>query len=114
MTTIPFSLGHVWAGFAEGHGMLRGDGPDLVIEYQIKDSLFGVLRGAPKTLRLPLTQIDSVSLRKGWFGGRTLVLQAKSLAAVAAIPTAEKGCVEFKIAKCDRAAAEQFVERAYE
>lgn len=55
------------AGFGEVGGMLSFDGQDLVVEFQTRDSLLGLLKGRPQTLRVPLHTIDEVRTGRGWF-----------------------------------------------
>lgn len=55
------------AGFGEVGGMLSFDGQDLVVEFQTRDSLLGLLKGKPQTLRVPLHTIDEVRTGRGWF-----------------------------------------------
>lgn len=112
MTSIPFSFPARLMGLLETSGLIHGEGPDLVVEYRNKYGC--AFYGAPQIVRVPLTQIESVSLRRGWFGSARLVVQTKSLAAVSKLPESDHGRVEFKIAKRDRQAAEKFVDRSYE
>ena len=55
------------AGFGEVGGMLSFDGQDLVVEFQTRDSLLGLLKGKPQTLRVPLHAIEEVRTGRGWF-----------------------------------------------
>jgi len=55
------------AGFGEVGGMLSFDGQDLLVEFQTRDSLLGLLKGRPQTLRVPLHTIDDVRTGRGWF-----------------------------------------------
>jgi hypothetical protein len=114
MMTVPFTIPHLYGCLAECHGLLRGEGNHLVLEFQVQDNIFGWIRGSPKIARVPLSELESVELRKGWFRDSILVIAAKSLASVAALPGSRQGRIELKIAKKDKAAAEQFVNSAYE
>lgn len=55
------------AGFGEVGGMLSFDGQDLVVEFQTRDALLGLLKGRAQTLRVPLQTIDEVRSGHGWF-----------------------------------------------
>src|SRR5258705_724325 len=98
MISVPFTIPHLYGCLAECHGLLRGDGNHLVLEFQVQDNIFGLIRGSPKIVRLPLTELESVELRKGWFRDSNLVIAAKSLASVAALPGSRQGRVELRIA----------------
>jgi hypothetical protein len=114
MTSVPFTIPNLCWYLAECQGVLRGEGNCLVFEYQVQDNFGGWFRAAPKIVRLPLAELESVELRKSWFRASDLVITAKSMAAVAAVPGSRQGRIELRIAKKDRRAAEAFVESAYE
>ena len=114
MTSVPFTIPRLYGCLAECHGLLRGEANDLVLEFQVQDNFFGWIRGSPQTVRLPLSELESVELRKAWFRDSNLVIAAKSLSAVAAVPGSRQGRIELRIAKKDRGLAEQFVAGAYE
>jgi hypothetical protein len=114
MNTVPFTIPTLLGGLAECHGILRGEGSCLVLEFQTQDNLFGWFRSSPKIVRLPLDQIDAIELQTGWLKATNLVIKAKSLSAVAPVPGSRQGRIELRIAKKDRPAAEQFVAGAYE
>jgi hypothetical protein len=112
MTSVPFKL-HVYGGLAECHGLIRPDGDCLVLEFQVQDNLFGFIRGKPKSVRVPLADLDSVELRGRWFK-RTLVIKARSLMLLAGVPGSKQGHVNLEIAVVDVPAAEQLVAGVYE
>lgn len=114
MTSVPFTIPKLCWGMAECQGILRGEGNCLLFEYQVQDNFAGWFRGSPKIVRLPLAELESVELRKGWFRATDLVITAKSMAAVAAVPGSRQGRIELRIAKKDIKAAEAFVDSAYE
>lgn len=112
MTSVPFTMS-VYGGFGECQGLLRPDRDGLLLEYQVQDNLFHVLRGRPKSIRISLADLESVEL-KGRFFGRTLVLQARSLMSLAQVPNSKQGRVELTIARPDVPAAERLVAGVYE
>lgn len=114
MTSVPFTIPNLCWCLAECQGVLRGEGNNLVFEFQVQDNFAGWFRSSPKIVRLALADLESVELRKGWFRATDLVITAKSMAAVAAMPGSRQGRIELRIAKKDRKAAEAFVESAYE
>ena len=112
MTSVPFTMS-VYGGMAECQGLIRPDGDSLLLEYQVQDNLFHILRGRPRSVRIPLADLEAVELRGGWFG-RTLVIQARSLMALAQVPNSKQGRVELTIARADVQAAERLVTGVYE
>lgn len=114
MANVPFTVPNLYGCLAECHGLLRGEGPSLVLEFQVQDNVFGWVRGRPKTISVPLAELESIELRKRWMCGADLVITAKSLTSVASVPGSRQGRIQLRINKDDMRAAEQFVASAYE
>jgi hypothetical protein len=114
MSSVPFTVPHLYGGFADCHGLLRGEGGHLILEFQVQDNLFGWIRGSPKTVRVPLADLESIELKPRWLRSSDLVIVAKSLSAVAAVPGSRQGRIRLRIAKNDLPMAERFVAAAYE
>ncbi len=118
MNTVPFSLGNLYAGFGECEGMLHDEGEYLAFEFQVKDSVAGIFKSGIRKVRVPLKDLVSVTLSKGWFGttwtGVTIVLQAARLETFQEIPGASHGKIELAIARKDRDAAERLVAGLHE
>ncbi len=113
MDTIPFTLSNVFAGFGEGDGLLHNEGTHLCLEYQVKDGIVGVLKSDIKQLRIPIEDVVSVTLTKGWFGtnwlGVKIVIQCARMDAFQDMPGTGPGRIELSISGKDHDAAEEFV-----
>lgn len=107
-TRVPVTLGDLYGGFAKATGLLILDGENLILEYQIKDELFGALKGKPRSFRIPLNVLDSVEYKKNLFGTK-LMIRVLRLRDLEGIPNSEKGEVKLKISRKDRLQAEAFV-----
>ncbi len=112
MTSVPFKQ-HIYGGLAECQGLIRPEDDALVLEFQTQDNFFGVIRGEPKSVRIPLADLESVELRGRWFK-RTLVIRARSLMSLAGLPGSKQGRVDLEIARADVLAAERLVAGVYE
>jgi hypothetical protein len=111
--TLPFSIPGLYRGLGACHGLLRDEGTHLCLEFQVQDNLLGIVRTGPTTVRIPIKDLQSVELQKGWFS-TTLVLQAGSLQAVGQVPGSRQGKIELVIDKRDRPLAEEMVAGLYE
>jgi len=111
MNVVAVSLGSQYGGLAEGDGMLRDEGDHLVLEYQIKEALFGgVLKSHVREARIPRDTISSVILRRTWLGLKTeLVIQTTRMTPVAEIPGMSRGQLILGVEAKDRLAAEKLV-----
>jgi hypothetical protein len=114
MASVPFTI--QYGGFMECHGLVRGEGDCLVVEYQSQDRVCGLFRRRARSVRVPLADLEAVELRRdGWFGRRKqLVIRAKSMLALESVPGSRQAELALDIARRDQAAAEQFVAGLYE
>jgi hypothetical protein len=105
--SLPFSFANVYEGFAKAKGILRVDENALILEFEIKDNLFGVLKSGIKEVIIPIQYIDSVTLNKSWL--RTaLVVRVQSLKLLGHIPKHNQGQIWLYISRNNRDIASQF------
>jgi hypothetical protein len=113
MNTVPFALDKIWAGFGKGGGLLRDEGTHLCLEFQLEDAVVGAFKSGVKQVRVPLKDLVSVTLTKGWFGqkwaGVRIVIQAARMDVLQDMPTASQGRIELSVSRKDYDAAEKFV-----
>jgi hypothetical protein len=113
MNSVPFTIEQLMCGFAQAHGLIHDDGDAVRIEFQIVDKILKSIKSKVDKVRLPLDQLESVSLEKSWLGTK-IIVQAKRLELVEKIPGATGGRIELKIARKDRSLAAKFVEELHE
>jgi hypothetical protein len=118
MNAVPFTLGHLYAGLGQCEGLLRDEGDNVCLEFQVKDAVAGIIKTGVRELRIPLKDLVSVTLTKGWLGntwlGVKITLQAARLETLKDMPGASQGRLELSIARKDRDAAERFVAGLHE
>jgi hypothetical protein len=118
MNSVPFTLGRLYGGFGQCDGLLRDEGDQLALEFQIKDAIAGVLKTGVRQARIPISDLVSVTLTKGWLGttwlGVTITLQAARMETFKDLPGAAPGRLELRVARKDTAAAERFVAGLHE
>jgi hypothetical protein len=101
---VTFQTDKAYGGFAEVQGQMRYEGDALVLEFQVKDSLFGALKSGVKELVLPLATLEDLSFKKGWFRHR-MTIRTRSMADLSDLPGADGSILVVKIAKSDADAA---------
>ncbi|MGO9464461.1 MAG: hypothetical protein ACLQIB_46875 [Isosphaeraceae bacterium] len=108
MSVVPVALPSHYQGLAESSGLLRDDGGDLVLEYQSKDAVVGILKSGVRQARIPRDMIASVAIEIGWFGlGTKVVIQTTSMQPIADVPGMDRGRLVLGVARKDRASAER-------
>jgi hypothetical protein len=116
MNVVPFTF--QTGGFSdfvyEGRGLLKDEGDYLTLEFQQQDVWFGAFKSAVQSIRVPVNEIVSLELTKGWLGAYSLcaplMLQTTNMQLLDDLPAASQGRVRLKIARKDIEAAERFVE----
>lgn len=101
---VPFTTDKAYGGFAEVKGQMRFEADELVLEFQVKDSLFGALKSGVKELALPLDALEDLVFKKGWFSHR-LTVRTRSMSDLGEIPGADGSTLVVKVAKKDGDAA---------
>ena len=117
MNTVPFSL-NVFGGLGACYGLLKHEENHLSLEFQTHDAVVGILKSDVQHVRIPLNDLVSITLTKGWLGtnwlGIKLVIQTTSLDTLKDVPGMSQGRIELSIAKKDVEDAEEFLEDFYD
>ncbi len=112
MSTVPFTV-DLFGGLGQCEGLLRDEGDHVALEFQSADTIAGILKSGVRQVRVPIKELVSVTLTKGWLGsswlGVKIVLQAASMQTFQDVPGMSQGRVELSITRKDRDAAERFV-----
>jgi hypothetical protein len=110
MNAVPFHYDELYGGLADCRGLIRLEGKYLCLEFQVKDSVVGVLKSDVKLVHIPIRDLSFVRLERRWFGFVTkLSIQADKLESVKDIPGMTQGRLVLGIARCDRTLAERLV-----
>ena len=96
MESLPFRLPEVFEGIVHSEGVLRSEADALILEFQMKDGLFGVIKSDVRKVAIPFYRIEDVVLRSNPF--RTdLYIRINSVEGVADIPGYREGRVRLRI-----------------
>ena len=111
MKLVPFSIGDIWAGFGECKGLLKDEGDNLLLEFQITDSVTGILKSDVKAVRVARDDLVGVTVTRGWLGkswlGIKIIIQTSDMETLKEVPGMSQGRVELKIARKDADDAEK-------
>jgi hypothetical protein len=102
MNAVPFKIDHVFGGLGECHGLLRQEGKLLVLEFQVQDSVLNVIKGAVKSVEIPLADVARIQLRRRWLGfSNTLEVQLSRMDIGEQIPAMKHGLLTLSIRRRD-------------
>jgi len=105
MDSVPFSC-DAFGGLGEVQGIARLEQDGLLLQYQTRDSVLGVLRTGMRTAHVPIRTVVNARFRSGWFWLMPYVeVRVSDLQAVAEIPSSEGGRLKLRVAFGDRADA---------
>lgn len=99
--SIPFYNDEIYAGFAVQNGLIHVDSNFLTLEFVTKDAVFKVVTTGLQTIKIPLSGIQSIDFKKGFFSSK-INITTKSLKYLANIPGNESNSLTLKIKKKDR------------
>jgi hypothetical protein len=106
--SLQFSINDAYQGLAVVNGIVQTSETELILEYETKDAVVGVVKSGIKRVRIPDDQLASVALKAGWFSTK-LLIRTKGMAALAGVPGNEAGQVVLRVARKDRRAAAELV-----
>ncbi|HEY9639566.1 MAG TPA: hypothetical protein V6C57_03740 [Coleofasciculaceae cyanobacterium] len=109
LLSLQFTLPETYGGFVETSGIAELDEQDLLLEFQFRDGLLGVLKSEIKTVAIPFSSLAAVRLHKGW-SRTTLFIQVKPSLALRTIPMQAEGWLELRLARKDTAIAEAWLD----
>ncbi len=96
MDSIPVRFPEIYEGLADAEGVLRISSEALTLEYQVKDTLVGVVKSGVSTAVIPFDRIDEVDFRSNFF--RTAInIRVSSMQIVGDVPGAKQGKIILKI-----------------
>lgn len=96
--TLPFKTDGAYSGFANVEGMLHVERNHLVLEFEIKDSLFGALKSGTKELKIEYADLRRMTYQRSLFKSR-LEISVKSVRILSRFPAAKDGQISLKIAR---------------
>ena len=105
---VPFSFPDVYQGFASGGGIATANEAGLTLEFQVKDGFFGVIKSGVRKVTVPLSELQSVVFKEGWFRNR-LLIKVRSMTILADVPGNDVGQVELRVARSEARAAQALV-----
>ncbi len=110
MTSLPFKITGVLTDFADSEGIARLDSDGLVLEFQIKDNVLGLLKSAPREVRIPFGDLAEASFKRGFFSG-AIRLRARRLTILASIPGSNASELILTCKRRDRPVAQDLASR---
>lgn len=83
--SLPFSIKHVFSGFARIYGVLKLEEHTIVLEFQTVDNLVKVLKSDIKNITIAIDNIEEIDFKKSIWGNK-LTLRVSSLNDIKDIP----------------------------
>ena len=105
---LSFSVPDTHGGLSTTTGLLKIEQDCLALQFETKDSIFGLLKSSPGTIRLPYEEIDEINFRPNrWLGGK-LTIYVDSLEALQQIPWSDANRLVVRTARRENDRAARF------
>ena len=98
---LPFSIDDDNTGLTEVEGLLHPEQEGLRLEWQVKDAVFGIIKGKTKSIHIPFEEIGDAAFKSS-FWGTSLTLRLNSLQMASQVPHAKGGRIKLKVKRRDR------------
>lgn len=98
--SIPIKLSDSFEGFAESKGLLLLKNGKVIIQFQTKDAILGMVKSDLKTVEIPLENLIEISYKKSIFGNK-LILLVDNLSFVKQLPSSDSNEIVLSIARKD-------------
>ena len=106
--SVPFTFTDLYGGFAEGTGIARLDPAGLILEFEVKEALFGLLKSDVRQVMIPTTEMASIDLAKGWLRTK-IIVRTNSLRTASEVPGSQGAEIVLCVARKHRALAQELV-----
>jgi hypothetical protein len=98
--SIPIKLSDSFEGFAESKGLLLLKNGAIIIQFQTKDAILGMVKSDLKNVDIPLENLIEISYKKSIFGNK-LILLVDNLSFVELLPSSDSNEIVLSIARKD-------------
>lgn len=103
---LHFTTVEAYHGLAEVSGMLRLERKKLILEYQVKDALVGMIKSDPKELQIPFDNLLEVEYKLNWVLSR-FKLHINSMHILGKFPVGKDGVITLKIKRKQKKTAQE-------
>jgi hypothetical protein len=100
---LHFKINEVYQGLAKAEGIMYTDEKALILEYEVKDSMFGVIKSDPKKLVIPIALISNVRFSSNFLLSR-FKFDVNDLKLLSKFPGAKEGRVKLAIKRRNKEA----------
>jgi hypothetical protein len=93
-----------YQGLAQANGILAVKEEGLLVEFEVKDSLVGVIKSGVKSVMIPYEEVISVEVKSNIFRSK-MTIQVGQLGLLEGLPNTERGELKIAFRKKDKAMA---------
>ncbi len=97
---LPFKIDEVFEGFAEVDGLININKSSLIMEFQTRDAIFGVIKSNVKKVVLNAEDLIEIKVKKNWFSANMIIV-ANTFLAGKGLPKATGNELVLEIKKKD-------------
>lgn len=98
MESLPFMM-EAYGGLGRVDGRLRASDGALVLEYQVRDDVFGVIKSKPRLMQISLSEIEDVRFVRRRWRKSTLEIEINNMRLAERIPGSDAGQLKLRVAR---------------
>ncbi|MEL6844151.1 MAG: hypothetical protein AAFP02_13155, partial [Bacteroidota bacterium] len=95
---------------SEVNGMMRLGQKSLILEYQVKDGIVGMIKSDPKELVIPFDNLLEVKYKLNWAVSR-FKITVNSMRILGKFPVSDSGVISLKIKRKQKQGAKELASR---
>lgn len=98
---LPFAIDDDNTGLTAVEGILHPEVSFLRLEFQMKDGVFGIIKGKAKSIQIPYEEVGDATFKSS-FWGTSLTLRLNNMEILSEIPFTKGSRVKLKVKRRDR------------
>ncbi len=107
-SSFAIKLRDSYEGFAESAGLLSLNDASIVIQYQTKDAIIGLLKSELKVVNIPLAHVEEILFKKSLLGNK-IIIKVDDLKYSCDVPGSESNEIVLNVARANVDNAVDFV-----
>lgn len=112
MNKLQFETDNSTHGLTLARGFAWHTKEGLMFEYQVSDSILGLVKSELKELFVPFSQVQQISHKNSWFSGGTVYVQLSSLKNLEHAPFLEETELCLELERKHKTAGKEFAVNA--
>lgn len=109
--SVPFTIDKLNHGLQEAKGLLKVSETGLDFEFEVKDTIIGVVKSGLTKVQIPFKDIESITFNKGFIKSK-IKIEGTSMSSLSDLPGVDVATCTLKIKRKDSNEAANLISKA--